>query len=75
MIRTQTGQWPLVVTLSDANAMIAGRNLSSIDDVEVTARIAFGGTPVTVPGDLVGRALPSVTKPGRLSLRSIPSAP
>ena len=36
--------------------MIEGRNLSSVDEVEVTARVAFGGTAITAPGDLVGSA-------------------
>ena len=57
VVRTSAQGWPVTLTLSDANAMIAGRNLSSVDDVEVTARIAFGGTAVTAPGDLLGRAV------------------
>jgi cytochrome c-type biogenesis protein CcmH len=40
--------------LSDANSMVEGRDLSSVDDVEVVARVAFGGTAMTAPGDLVG---------------------
>jgi cytochrome c-type biogenesis protein CcmH len=44
------------VVLSDANSMIEGRNLSSVDDVEIVARVAFGGTAVPAPGDLVGSA-------------------
>jgi hypothetical protein len=57
VVRTATQQWPVAVTLSDSNAMIAGRNLSSVDDVEVTARVAFGGTAMTAAGDLIGRAV------------------
>ena len=45
------------MVLSDANAMIEGRNLSSVDDVEVVARVAFGGTAVTASGDLLGTAV------------------
>jgi cytochrome c-type biogenesis protein CcmH len=45
---------PATVELSDANAMIAGRNLSSVDEVEITARVAFGGTATSTSGDLVG---------------------
>jgi hypothetical protein len=47
---------PATLELSDANAMIEGRNLSSVDEVEVTARVAFGGTAITAPGDLLGSA-------------------
>ena len=39
--------------------MIEGRNLSSVDDVEVIARVAFGGTAMTESGDLIGTAIHS----------------
>jgi cytochrome c-type biogenesis protein CcmH len=55
-VRLTTDELPTTVTLSDANAMIEGRNLSSVDEVQVVARVAFGGTPVTASGDLVGEA-------------------
>jgi cytochrome c-type biogenesis protein CcmH len=54
--RLSSDQLPMTVVLSDANSMIEGRNLSSVDDVEVVARVAFGGTAVPAPGDLVGTA-------------------
>jgi cytochrome c-type biogenesis protein CcmH len=55
--RITTDDLPAVVVLSDANTMIAGRDLSSVNDVEVVARVAYGGTAVTVTGDLIGRAV------------------
>jgi cytochrome c-type biogenesis protein CcmH len=54
--RLSSDQLPMTVVLSDANSMIEGRNLSSVDDVEVVARVAFGGTAVPASGDLVGTA-------------------
>jgi cytochrome c-type biogenesis protein CcmH len=54
--RLMSDALPTTVELSDADAMIEGRNLSSVDEVEVTARVAFGGTAITAPGDLVGSA-------------------
>jgi cytochrome c-type biogenesis protein CcmH len=54
-VRLMSEQLPMTVMLSDANSMIEGRNLSSVDDVEVIARVAFGGTAVTATGDLVGK--------------------
>jgi hypothetical protein len=42
--------------LSDANTMIEGRDLSSVDEVQLVARVAFGGTAVTASGDLIGEA-------------------
>jgi cytochrome c-type biogenesis protein CcmH len=55
--RITTDDLPAVVVLSDSNTMIAGRDLSSVNDVEIVARIAYGGTAVTVSGDLIGRAV------------------
>jgi cytochrome c-type biogenesis protein CcmH len=55
--RISTDELPATVVLSDANTMIAGRDLSSVNDVEIVARVAFGGTAVTVSGDLIGRAV------------------
>lgn len=48
---------PAMVVLSDANTMIEGRNLSSVNDVEIVARVAFGGTAIVASGDLIGRAV------------------
>ncbi len=53
-VRISSDELPTTVVLSDANSMIEGRNLSSVDDVEVIARVAFGGTAVPAAGDLVG---------------------
>lgn len=55
--RIMSDDLPAQVVLSDANTMIEGRNLSSVNDVEIVARVAFGGTPVTASGDLIGRAV------------------
>jgi len=55
-VRLTSDALPATVELSDANAMIEGRNLSSVTEVEVSARVAFGGTAITAPGDLVGSA-------------------
>jgi cytochrome c-type biogenesis protein CcmH len=55
--RITTDQLPASVVLSDANAMIEGRDLSSVADLEIVARVAFGGTAVTQSGDLTGRAI------------------
>lgn len=55
--RISSDQLPATVVLSDANTMIEGRDLSSVNDVEIVARVAFGGTAVTASGDLIGRAV------------------
>ena len=55
-VRLSSDELPATVVLSDANSMVEGRNLSSVDDVEIVARVAFGGTAVPATGDLVGTA-------------------
>jgi cytochrome c-type biogenesis protein CcmH len=55
-VRLNSDELPTTVVLSDANAMVEGRNLSSVDEVQVVARVAFGGTAITSSGDLVGEA-------------------
>ena len=56
-VRITADELPTTVVLSDANTMIEGRDLSSVDEVQLVARVAFGGTAVTASGDLVGEAL------------------
>jgi cytochrome c-type biogenesis protein CcmH len=55
-VRIATDQLPTTVVLSDANSMIEGRDLSSVDELQLVARVAFGGTAVTTSGDLIGEA-------------------
>jgi cytochrome c-type biogenesis protein CcmH len=56
-VRLSSDDLPTTVVLSDANSMIEGRNLSSVDQVQVVARVAFGGTAVPASGDLVGEVV------------------
>jgi cytochrome c-type biogenesis protein CcmH len=55
-VRISTDELPTTVVLSDANSMIEGRTLSSVDEVQLVARVAFGGSAVPASGDLVGEA-------------------
>ncbi len=55
--RISTDDLPAVVVLSDADTMIAGRDLSSVNDVEIVARVEYGGTAITGSGALIGRAV------------------
>ncbi len=50
--RLSVSDLPAEVTLNDSMAMIEGRNLSSTENVLVTARISKSGTPTASPGDL-----------------------
>lgn len=56
--RMRVADLPFEITLSDDDAMLAGRNISSLKVAEVVARIALGGSPEARPGDLFGRAEP-----------------
>lgn len=56
-LRLTTDALPTTVVLSDANSVIEGRNLSSVNDVEVVARVAFGGSAMVASGDLLGTAV------------------
>jgi len=67
-VRITSDELPAVVVLSDANTMIEGRNLSSVDEVQVVARVAFSGTPVTASGDLTGDASHRKGAPADLSV-------
>jgi len=67
--RLMSDALPATLELSDANAMIEGRNLSSVEEVEVTARVAFGGTATTAPGDLVGSARSSRSPREQVAIR------
>jgi len=53
-VRISSDQLPTTVVLSDANSMVEGRNLSSVDEVQLVARVAFGGSAIAASGDLVG---------------------
>ena len=59
VVRRAVGDLPFVVTLSDADAMMAGRNLSSVQQVQIVARISKGGSPQAQAGDLFGEAVHS----------------
>lgn len=54
VVRRSVADLPLELVLSDADAMIPGRTISSHEQVEVVARVALGGQPTAQPGDLYG---------------------
>ena len=53
--RRSSAQLPLVVELSDRDAMIAGRSLADVPSLTVVARIARSGDPRAQSGDLEGK--------------------
>lgn len=53
-------------TLTDGDAMLAGRSLSQFAELEVVARLSLTGEPIAKPGDWFASA---VTKPGASPLQ------
>lgn len=52
--RVQTGQWPLAFELSDSDAMVPERRLSTLGPVTIEARISQSGVANAAAGDLLG---------------------
>ena len=45
---------PTVVWLTDAESMVAGRNLSAFAEIELLARVSLSGGPAAQSGDWFG---------------------
>lgn len=56
VVRLTSDQLPTTIDLSDANAMIAGRGLSSVPKAQIVARLSKSGSPQAQPGDFFGEA-------------------
>lgn len=52
--RLRVSELPTVVDLTDAQSMVAGRELSGFAEVEVLARISLSGGPAAASGDWFG---------------------
>lgn len=63
-------RFPVTVTLDDSNAMVAGRDLSSISGpIDIVARLSRSGTASPEPGDLQGvQAVGRLGRSTRLTL-------
>jgi cytochrome c-type biogenesis protein CcmH len=53
-VRQQASGLPRTVRISDANAMLAGRNLSQLENVRLIARVSNAGGAIAQPGDVFG---------------------
>lgn len=52
--RVRVSELPAVVSLGDAQSMVAGRSLSGFDEFELLARVSLSGTPAAASGDWFG---------------------
>ena len=66
--RHSADELPLEVQLSDADAMMPGRTLSSAKQLTIIARVSLSGEPVAASGDLFGEASWQPGKSGALNI-------
>lgn len=52
--RRRLSELPAVVSLTDAESMVAGRNLSAFAEIELLARVSLSGGPAAASGDWFG---------------------
>jgi cytochrome c-type biogenesis protein CcmH len=55
--RRTVSELPAVVSLTDAQSMVEGRNLSAFAEVEILARVSLSGGPAASSGDWFGSML------------------
>ncbi len=67
VVRLTSDKLPLTVELSDSDAMIAGRGIGSVPQVQIVARVSQSGSPQAQSGDFYGEA-DYVVQPGRGSV-------
>ena len=66
--RHMADELPLEVQLSDADAMMPGRTMSSAQQLTIIARVSLSGQPVAASGDLFGEAAWQPGKSGKLNI-------
>lgn len=52
--RAMLSELPAMISLSDAQSMVAGRNLSAFAEIELLARVSLSGGPAAATGDWFG---------------------
>ena len=64
VVRRRVGDFPTVIGLSDADAMMPSRLLSGLFEFEIVARVSMTGQPIAQPGDWYGQVTvrPSETR-------------
>jgi cytochrome c-type biogenesis protein CcmH len=55
--RRTASDLPTSVSMSDADAMIPGRNLSAYENLEIIVRVSASGQPIAQPGDWYGQSI------------------
>lgn len=66
--RRMLSELPAVVSLSDAQSMVEGRNLSAFAEIELLARVSLSGGPAAQSGDWFGSLIVRPAENGSVSL-------
>ena len=67
-LRRRVNELPVVVPLSDSDAMVPGRLLSGFSELEIIARVSASGQPVAQPGDWFGEEIVRPAESGNISI-------
>ncbi len=67
-VRRLVGELPVVVSLSDSDAMIPGRLLSGFSELEIVARVSMSGQPIAQAGDWYGERIVRPAESGEISI-------
>jgi len=67
-LRRRVAEFPMVVALSDSDAMVPGRLLSGFSELEIVARVSLSGQPVALPGDWYGEITVRPAESGDISI-------
>lgn len=72
-VQRDPSELPLAIEISDADAMIRGRGISTAETLEIVARVSMSGDPLGGAGDYVGRLRVPTAEPGphRLVIDSV----
>lgn len=66
--RRMLSELPATVSLTDAQSMVEGRNLSNFPEIELLARVSLSGGPAAQPGDWFGSL---IVKPAETAVVSL----
>jgi cytochrome c-type biogenesis protein CcmH len=67
-LRRRVAELPVVVALSDSDAMVPGRLLSGFSELEIIARVSLSGQPDALPGDWFGEETVRPAESGNISI-------
>jgi cytochrome c-type biogenesis protein CcmH len=61
VVKKQVKDLPLEVTLDDSMAMMPAMTISSVENVQISARISHSGNAIAQPGEPIAKSFLSTT--------------